>query len=319
MTILYHIVPRAEWEAALASGSVTPVSFHAAQGILLARAEQYPHLANALFRGRRDLTLLFIDESRLSGAVSSVEISGIPLVRLNAPLPLQAVFETADAPVGDDGRFVSHHETRALATRSDDTLPDIQAHALAIMAWFDRPWWVAGGWAIDTFLGIKTRPHADLEIAILADDQPALYHYLCEWDLRVAAPGAAFVPWNGQPLTAPYHQIWARRSDTPATTPEAFSADPTMLDILIEDHAGAQWQYRRDQRIARPIDAFGAIRDGVPFVRPEIALLFKSKAPRYKDTRDFARVAPLLEPPEREWLRTALRMAHPASPWLALL
>lgn len=76
---------------------------------------------------------------------------------------------------------------------------------------------------------------------------------------------------------------------------------------------------RRDRRISRVIDAFGALRDGVPFVRPEIVLLFKSKAPRYKDSRDFARVAPLLEPPAREWLRAALRMAHAASPWPGLL
>jgi hypothetical protein len=36
----------------------------------------------------------------------------------------------------------------------------------ALMQRFERPSCIAGGWAIDLFLGRMTRPHKDIEIAI---------------------------------------------------------------------------------------------------------------------------------------------------------
>jgi Aminoglycoside-2''-adenylyltransferase len=32
------------------------------------------------------------------------------------------------------------------------------------------PWWIAGGWAIDLFLGRQTREHEDLDVLILRRD-----------------------------------------------------------------------------------------------------------------------------------------------------
>jgi hypothetical protein len=34
-----------------------------------------------------------------------------------------------------------------------------------LMSGCDRTWFIAGGWAIDLFIGKQTRPHQDLEIA----------------------------------------------------------------------------------------------------------------------------------------------------------
>ena len=33
------------------------------------------------------------------------------------------------------------------------------------------PWWIAGGWAIDLFIGHKIREHKDIEILIKRKDQ----------------------------------------------------------------------------------------------------------------------------------------------------
>jgi hypothetical protein len=56
---------------------------------------------------------------------------------------------------------------------------------------------------------------------------------------------------------------------------------------------------------------------GVRVVPPEIALLFKAKAPRFKDQRDFDRVLPHLDRAARSWLASALEQAHPGHPWHA--
>jgi len=50
---------------------------------------------------------------------------------------------------------------------------------------------------------------------------------------------------------------------------------------------------------------------GVRVVAPEIALLFKAKAPRFKDQRDFDRVLPHLDRAARSWLASALEQAQP--------
>jgi hypothetical protein len=151
----------------------------------------------------------------------------------------------------------------------------------------------------------KTRPHADLEISILAVDQGALFEHLDGWDLRLAAPGASLPAWDGSRIQPPFHQVWARRGPGRPSSPDEFAADPTMLGFLLEQHTTGRWVFRRQPAITRPLDEVGtAISDGVAFVRPEIALLFKAKGPRFKDQRDFDRVLPHLDGPhEGGWRR----------------
>jgi len=59
--------------------------------------------------------------------------------------------------------------------------------------------------------------------------------------------------------------------------------------------------------------------DDVPFLAPEIALLFKAKAPSEKDVRDFGLVRPRLAAEPREWLRHALGTCYAGHPWQLLL
>jgi hypothetical protein len=52
----------------------------------------------------------------------------------------------------------------------DDPLDQPRA-AATVMIDFDRPWCIAGGWAIDLAVGHATRQHKDVEIAIFREDQ----------------------------------------------------------------------------------------------------------------------------------------------------
>ncbi len=55
---------------------------------------------------------------------------------------------------------------------------------LSLLAGFGMPWWVAGGWAVDLFIGRLTRPHKDIEIAVFRHDQLVLQEHLAGWSLR---------------------------------------------------------------------------------------------------------------------------------------
>jgi hypothetical protein len=92
------------------------------------------------------------------------------------------------------------------------------------------------------------------------------------------------------------------------------------LELLLEESDADDWVFRRDPRIRRPLsDIVARDSGGVPFLTPEIQLLFKAKARRERDEGDFENVAPELSPGQRAWLADALRIVRPAHDWIAQL
>jgi uncharacterized protein (DUF952 family) len=322
MSVIFHIAAREDWERARSAGAYTAASLRDDGFIHCATASQHAAVANAGFAGRADLVLLLVDTDKLSSEVrfELPDADGEAFPQVYGPVDLDAVFEATPYPPGPDGRFHGHEEASGFAVHGAATLAEAKGRAVAVMAGFDGRWWVAGGWALDLFLGHKTRPHADLELSILATDQEALFEHLGGWDLRLAAPGASLPGWDGNRIEPPFHQLWARRGPRRPSGPEEFAADPTMLGFLLEQSTGDRWVFRRHPSVTRPLVEVGAATaDGVPFARPEIALLFKAKAPRFKDQRDFDRALPHLDEAGRTWLAWALEQAHPGHAWRGLL
>jgi len=173
------------------------------------------------------------------------------------------------------------------------------------------PWWIVGGRALDLFIGRETRKHVDIEVAILRQDQAALRDLLGSWEVwYVPEPGKGLLRWDrGTALTQEAHEIWSRET----------GHDLWQLEVLIEEALGDQWIYRRDDRVSAPISEFGLKIDGVPVIRPEIALLYKSKGARERDHADFAAVLPLLDSSARSWLASALETVGTGQQWLPAL
>ena len=61
----------------------------------------------------------------------------------------------------------------------------------ALLADVNTPWWVAGGWALDLFLGFQTRSHDDLDVGILRRDVAAVIANLPGWELFEAKSAGA--------------------------------------------------------------------------------------------------------------------------------
>jgi uncharacterized protein (DUF952 family) len=315
MSVLFHIATRRDWERATGAGSYTTGSLDRDGFIGCSTAAQHAAVANARFAGRTDLVLLLIDAGKLTAEVRTGRAAA-DSQQICGPVNLSAVFEVAPYRPGADGWFRPHEEASGFATHGAATLDEIKRRAVEAMAGYPHPWWVAGGWSLDLLLGRKTRPHADLEISTLGTDQQALYGHLRGWDLRLAAPGQALPRWDGGAVQPPFHQLWARHGPPLPATVAEFAADPTMLGFLLEEGDRGRWVFRRQPEITRPLRLVGATTtDGVPFVRPEVALLFKAKAPRFKDQRDFDRVLPVLDRAAQAWLALALDRAHPDHPW----
>ncbi|MEV6975023.1 hypothetical protein [Kitasatospora sp. NPDC093806] len=204
----------------------------------------------------------------------------------------------------DGGVELSPDEIEALDARwSSCWTPAEVAQRLTGLS---APWCVAGGWALDLFHGEQTRPHSDLEIAIPAASFPELRRHFPGYVFDVAGSGRIWVDAPPEALAA-LHQTWLR---DPAT-------GDYLLDVFREPHDGDTWICRRDERIRLPYrDIIRHTPDGIPYLTPELVLLFKAKHLRPKDRSDFETTLPHLTPPQRHTLATLLTRVHPDHPWI---
>jgi hypothetical protein len=181
--------------------------------------------------------------------------------------------------------------------------PEVLAERLAGVP---VPWCFAAGWALDLFRGRQTRDHHDVEFAVPWARFDEIAHRFPEIDFHVPVDGV-LVPASPATLAAG-HQTWALDR----------AAGCWRFDVFREPHDGDEWICRRDARLRRRhADLIRHDANGLPFMAPEVVLLFKAKNPRDKDSADFAGTLPLLDADQRRWLVDALTLVHPDHPWRA--
>ena len=171
--------------------------------------------------------------------------------------------------------------------------PWTPAEIAELLAGVDAHWCVVGGWALDLFIGERTRAHGDLEIAVPREEFGSVREALAGYEFLVVGDGKLWPLDVSEDQFRKHHQTWVR---DPATM-------TWKVDVMREPGGGDTWIWRRDERIRRPYaEVVLRTADGIPFMRPELALLFKARDPREKDDADFSRAAPLLPPDDRTWL-----------------
>jgi aminoglycoside-2''-adenylyltransferase len=184
--------------------------------------------------------------------------------------------------------------------------------AARLLAGVEAPWYVAGGWAIDLFLGGQRREHEDLEIAVPSSRFDEVVDALHAFEFFVITG-----PREAMPLEAARdrlkqtHQTWVREP----------AEGSWRLDVFREPSDGDTWICRRSPSITMPyarlVERTGA---GVPYGRPEVILLYKAKhSLQPKNQKDFEATLPRLGRERRRWLRDALVLVHPEHPWVSSL
>lgn len=77
---------------------------------------------------------------------------------------------------------------------------------------------------------------------------------------------------------------------------------------------------RRDLRISSPLNSVWSYSEtGIPYLNPEIVLLYKAKNTREKDHQDFITVKDHLDNMKRQWLKSALELHEPEHKWIQQL
>ena len=179
------------------------------------------------------------------------------------------------------------------------------------------PWWIAGGWAIDLFLGRQTREHEDIDVQILRRDQRVVRALFGGWDMQAALPPPRdetwpFRPWRHGEVPGCSHSRHLVSSGRLRSRGRCNSCSPTRA-MMSGSFAGrrlssGQWLLSDASPTA-----------GFPTWPLRFSCSTKRRGCVRKMKADFAQVLPALDQDRRQWLRNALALAHPGHPWLECL
>ena len=160
------------------------------------------------------------------------------------------------------------------------------------------------GGHFDLFRGRQTCDHEDLEIGVPEQGFHAIRDALAGLEVYAIVDGRC-VPVSEASL-AESHQTWFRDPDS----------GTWRLDAIREPWDGDAWICRRDPRLRRPgSKVIAHTTDGIPYQRPEIALLSRRSTPARRIRRT-STPSSRCSSPMRRWLADALELAHPAHPWI---
>ncbi|MEU3224272.1 amino acid transporter [Streptomyces sp. NPDC006976] len=190
--------------------------------------------------------------------------------------------------------------------------PPPLAEGVRLLAPLRTRWWIAGGYAVELAVGRAFRDHGDIDVLLLRRDQSEIQRILPDWEWWAADPPGTLRPWRpGETLPPGVHDIWCRPGPD----------EPWRLQFMLDDAEGDDWVFRRDSRVRLPLNRLGRVSgDGVPYLAPEVQLLYKSRALRTKDEQDFEAALPVLDDDGRAWLAETITLAQGADhPWAARL
>jgi hypothetical protein len=177
------------------------------------------------------------------------------------------------------------------------------------LAGVGTPWCVVAGWALDLFRGERSRPHGDLEIAVPAAGFAEVRDRFSEYAFDAVGRGRIWAEAGAEALAAT-HQTWLRDR----------ASGRFLFDVFREPHEGDTWICRSDESLRLPYDVIiERTAEGIPYLVPELVLLFKAKDTRPKDHADFDGVLPLLSQARRDALSKWLSRMRPGHPWPAAL
>ena len=190
----------------------------------------------------------------------------------------------------------------------DQWQPLTVAEVVSIFANAPFQWALAGGYAIEQFLGSRIRAHGDIDVVVFRDDQLRVQKWLDGWELYAADPPGSLRKWiEDEYLPVGIHDIWGHQTGLAAW----------QLQLMLSEVEGDAWFSRRDSRIRGPRHDLFVEYDDIPCIRIEVQLLYKAKNLRPKDEIDFRACLSRLNPKARQWLKDNLSLIYPQGhPWL---
>lgn len=200
----------------------------------------------------------------------------------------------------------------------------------------DMEWCYCGGWAIDLFVGKESRPHKDLDIVIFDDQLEETITYMLEKGWAVEAPTRkGFVPVTGENCDAySFDNLWCMNRAYPTDYikvdeqstynfyhyDRAVQENMDFVEVQLNARENGDFVYRHNPAIRLELKKAFYTQEGLPFLAPEIVLLYKSKYLSADNQNDFDLVVPKMNDEQKVWLKEALILEYGNDhPWVVLL
>ncbi|MCE5196360.1 MAG: hypothetical protein LLG09_04425 [Negativicutes bacterium] len=208
-------------------------------------------------------------------------------------------------------------------------LPALVIQTSKLLADLPLHYAVCGGYAIDLFLNRKSRLHYDLDISVWQKDRNTLIRFMQAkgWTLYEAC-GENLVhriddPEDQKLLKRNLFCIYPGNRTfklQPGKEAGFFSCEMEQkeqtelnyIEFLFDQTNSSDFLYARNPEIKRKLSQAILQRGGVPYLAPELILLYKSSDPgREGYQQDYETVLPLMSEEQQQWLSFALKKAYP--------
>ncbi len=172
-------------------------------------------------------------------------------------------------------------------------------------------WAIAGGYAIELFLGESHRSHEDTDVLVFRDEQLTAQAWLKDWTIYASDPPGTLRLWEDKEyLPSGINDIWLHHQ----------TSDAWQLQLLLTDVDGADWIHRHYPTIRGKRDALITRYGGIPCIRVEVQLFYKARKRRPKDEQDFRASLPHLSQDAKTWLKDNLSLIYSEGhDWLEFL
>ena len=208
--------------------------------------------------------------------------------------------------------------------------------AVQVLKDMNAQWCFCGGWALDLYMGKETRPHKDLDIMIFKKDLQESIKYMksCGW--RVEAPTRqGFMPVNEENFEEfEYDNLWCMNESYPMDYLKVdeqgscnfyqyereIQENVDFIEILLNICEDGCFVYRRNPAIRLDVKKAFYDYEGLPYLAPEIVLLYKSKYLSEDNQSDFEVATSRMTDDQREWLKDSLTLEYGSDhPWVEAL
>ena len=186
-----------------------------------------------------------------------------------------------------------------------------------------------GGQALDMFLGYESRVHGDIDICAFWEDRDRIIEHMLSKGYKVyeMLGGGRVHPVPGTAgLVRLKKNIFCCLEDCPLvkTYPveedgncwmEFFHVGQTKLDyieFLFNDKSATHFEYSRNREISVELSQAILFAEDIPYLAPEIILLYKSTDTDREDyQQDFELAYQAMSHEQKQWLQSALKREFP--------
>ncbi|MBE5804176.1 MAG: hypothetical protein E7316_06660 [Clostridiales bacterium] len=198
-------------------------------------------------------------------------------------------------------------------------------------------WAVCGGYALDLFHGHSLRSHGDIDICTLEPDRASILSFILRkgWQVcefrgqgKVRPLDAASVSEKGRNLMCFTKDCQLIRfypcEDEGLLYHEFLHGDAApfnYIEFLFNQTYDNRFLFDAGKNIGRELSKAIVRRDDIPYLAPELVLMYKASSPDMdKNLFDFLQAYPLMNGEQKSWFTHSLAALYPdGHPWQDML